>query len=242
MKPKESRSPAAQEVKEKEKDRSWTKISIIFNILLFFVSAGIYWIATQQTKLASDSLESQKIQWRSDSISQHIKDSIVFSNTDSALELTRQSISLAKRNYIDENRAYVFPSTPTAKLSRFNEWILSLPIVNSGRTAAYEVGYGISFQRMPSIPDPNTSIAPISTVDLPPNHTDTLRIPQDGKYWSDEDGCKEYVVGKIWYNDYWNSRPHYASFVYRMISRYDSAFVMEVGGTDRNEKKQPKTH
>jgi len=164
---------------------------------------------------------------------------IVYWMTSKQNNLTEKSLDSTNRNYFIESRPYVFPGTPIAKLNDYGERLLILPIINYGHTPAYGVYYAMSYQKWSPFPNMKTAYFRDSTYDenvLPPNSTVTVHIPQHGIYWSSKDSCREFVVGKIWYSDGWNSKRHYTTFLYRMISRYDSSFEKYYETADTNEQ------
>jgi hypothetical protein len=136
---------------------------------------------------------------------------------------TREALDLAQRNYIEENRPYVFPKTPKA-ISELDQNVVNLPIVNYGHTPAYRVFAAASFQRLRHVPDPrtNTYNPEMAKMILAPNSEDTLKIPQDKTYWDTNSASRFYVVGKIFYSDNWNNRLHYTTFVYEWIYLHHS--------------------
>lgn len=166
---------------------------------------------------------------------------VVYWITSKQNSLTETSLEVAKQNYIEENRPYVFPGTPTARRSKFNERVAHLPITNYGHTPAYIVSWPISYQRWKPVPDirADSFSKNSDTIVLAPSSTYTMELPPFERYWSKNDTtCMEFVVGKIWYGDDWNNRLHYTAFAYKMISRYDSNFVIVYQSADKKEKTQ----
>jgi hypothetical protein len=67
----------------------------------------VYKLSSAQNEITNNTLKFQIQKTFSDSISQHIKDSLAFKKTDSSLGLTSQSIELAQRNFRIENRPWL---------------------------------------------------------------------------------------------------------------------------------------
>jgi hypothetical protein len=72
---------------------------------------------------------------------------------------TREALSLARKNYTDENRPYVFPSNPTMKF-QYGEPVAIIPFINYGKTPAYNFIDAIKFQHWSTIEDPRPFIYP----------------------------------------------------------------------------------
>jgi len=157
---------------------------------------------------------------------------------------TRESLDLAKQNYIEQNRPYVFTSTPTVRYTRFNEYVAYLPIINHGNTPAYRVYEAMSFQHWNPIPDPRNDkdyfISPaIYAGIIAPNSVDTMIITQHKTYWDTNSTSRYFIIGKIWYSDNWNSRQHYTTFAYEWIFRHDSFVrIYKYESADTNEQTQ----
>jgi hypothetical protein len=163
--------------------------------------------------------------------------------TRDSLAKTDTSNQLARQNYIDENRPYVFPGTPTAKRSIYfkKERLAHVPIINYGHTPAYIVFMGISYQKWKPLPDVRYENYPKNsdTIVLAPNSTYVLNLLPTEKYWSEKDtACREFIVGKILYGDNWNTRLHFTAFAYKLISRTDSSFMLVYQSGDANEQTQ----
>jgi len=168
---------------------------------------------------------------------------IVWWMTSEQNKITQKALNYARQNYIEENRPYVFPGTPTAKRSKhFKERLAHVPIINYGRTPAFIVLLGISYQKWSPVPDVRYENFPknLDTLVLAPNSTYILDLPPYKRYWSKKDTCREFVVGKILYGDNWNNKLHFTSFAYKLISRYDSSFVLVYQSGDTNDQIQSK--
>jgi hypothetical protein len=137
---------------------------------------------------------------------------------------TREALNLARQNYIEENRPYVFTNIPTMQPIHFgNKLVAHLPIVNYGHTPAYGVNYIIKFQHSNKILDPRTlPYDSLYTRILSPNSIDTMKVQQDGEHWDSSSTARYYLVGKIWYKDGWSDRLHYTTFVYEWIYLHES--------------------
>lgn len=153
--------------------------------------------------------------------------------------LTQQSIRLAKQNYIEENRPYVFPGTPTVGLSQFGEMVVSLPITNYGHTPAYDVRWTVSYQRWKPVPDVSGDVVPkdAKPIVLAPRSTYTDEIPRS-KFWSNDTSAWEFVVGKIWYRDNWDTTWHYTAFAYSRYHRFNGNFTIVYQSADADENTQ----
>jgi len=152
---------------------------------------------------------------------------------------TREALDLARQNYIEENKPYVFTNYPTMHIN-YKKFVALLPVVNCGHTPAYGVNCYIRFQRSITIPDPRAwSYDSLYTRTLPPNSIDTMKFPQDRAYWDTSSDARFYLVGKIWYKSRWSNRLHSTSFVYEYIYLHDS-FIRhyEYENTDSTEQYQ----
>jgi len=150
---------------------------------------------------------------------------------------TREALNLARQNYIEENRPYVFTDNPTRHNIGY-KFVVHLPIHNYGRTSAYGVNCYITFQRSRTILDPRTRPYDTSrTRILFPNTIDTMKIQQDGEHWDTSSTARFYLEGKIWYKDDWSKRLHYTTFVYEWINLYNSfSRHYEYDSADTNEQ------
>lgn len=133
---------------------------------------------------------------------------------------TRDSLNLAKQNYIDENRPYVFPSYPTIRTSKYGELFAILPITNYGRTPAYGFCKIIHFQRWKHIEDPRNFIHPDGPqITLPPSSADTVTCIIDPARKDTSSSGRYYLEGRIWYKDCRDVQHDY-TFVYHWIDRF----------------------
>jgi len=67
---------------------------------------------------------------------------VVYWMTSEQNSLTEKSLKLAQQNYIDENRPFIFPTSPTIIIS-YGTTFAYVPIVNYGKTPAYRIRIGI---------------------------------------------------------------------------------------------------
>jgi hypothetical protein len=150
---------------------------------------------------------------------------VVYWMTSEQNSLTEKSLKLAQQNYIDENRPFIFPTSPTIIIS-YGTTFAYVPIVNYGKTPAYRIRIGILLiHHAPpadstSAPyDPRTWPAPDKIYEkiFAPSSQDTEKIKMS-EFWSDTLATgRIYLAGKIWYVDYWK-REHYTTFAYTWYS------------------------
>jgi hypothetical protein len=200
----------------------FTAVTILVNILMWNQMAKQTKANETEANASNDAIKLtlQEMNYR------HIKDS--------------KDDIIARENYIEENRPFVFPDCPTMDTTRYGNIIAYLPIVNHGNTPAYRVNRCISFQRGKTLRNPkNFEYDSIWTwMTLAPHSTETMVILNDK--WDTSLTAFPYVVGSIWYNDNWSNRLHHTTFAYKWIHKYGDRFVRQyqLESVDRYEENQ----
>jgi hypothetical protein len=151
----------------------------------------------------------------------------------------KESLKDAKQNFINENRPYVYPWTPTKGYS-WGEPVANTGFINYGKTPAYEFREILHYQHWDTCDDPILfkKIPDSPVIILAPNSPQPYPIPVYESRWNPNmsDSSKRfYLSGKIWYSDRWK-KPYWYAFVYE----YNSAvggFVKDVDSesVDTNE-------
>jgi hypothetical protein len=164
---------------------------------------------------------------------------------DSTSAFTQRMLEQSGKNFKIENRAFVFPSTPTKGFS-WGKPVAKIEFVNCGKTPAYKFRQVLKYQywHINIIEDPRRFSDPNDTtgMTLSPNFPELYNIGADTSRWDtnmSHHHNRLYLSGKIWYSDYWK-RPHYFTFVYEWVS-FDSSFVRhhEYESADTEQANQP---
>jgi hypothetical protein len=209
-------------VKESKYGRGnfWIQFALVIcSIAMLFT---VYILSSKQNEITNNTLQFQIQKTYSDSIIQHIKDSLTLAQTDSSLSLTRRSYMFAQQNYIEENRPFVFQECPIL-VTNLDVDYAYIPITNHGHTPAYRVRVAQLFvhhgypkdDSFGAPYDPRTWPSPDSTNEkiFAPNSQDTEKVKMSEIYSDTSKPQRLYLMGKIFYVDYWK-RHHFTTFAY----------------------------
>lgn len=213
-------NPQIQEAnaqKEKKKmPTTWTSKDIIQTVIYGLTGLGtigtvlvVYFMTSQQNRLSEQSLLAAK-----------------------------RSIELTDSSYIVQNRAYILSQIPTRTVLLDGTEAVSIPLVNYGKTPAYNLCMDIKYRHCDTILNHPRNLVYSKTKwekILAPQYPDTEYVPHDPDttYWRKK-GKYYLVFGKIWYTDFVGQQ-HFTTFAYYWEFRRGKKFAVYPGFDSTDE-------
>lgn len=124
-------------------ERNHVALQFILSIATVLIAFILYLVTQRQVTVAFETLESQKIQWRSDSISQHIKDSITIAIAETSAAIGRRTMASNEKAIKIQTSPYIslYVKVPQ-KIEVGKDFNFEAVFDNTGLSAAFDFSAG----------------------------------------------------------------------------------------------------